>query len=62
MDFYIVGPNNSISLDACWFVAHNGKLVYLSEKIMVCVDAKDWAAEGRSPYAYMVVFEKGEWT
>ena len=58
LEFSYDETDNSISLDACWFVAHNGKLVYLSDKVMVCVDAKRWVSEGRSPFAYMVVFEK----
>ena len=58
LEFSYDETDNSISLDACWFVGHNGKLVYLSDKVMVCVDAKRWVSEGRSPFAYMVVFEK----
>lgn len=58
LDFAYDESNNSISLDACWYVAHNGKLVFLSDDVMVCVDGKEWAAEGRDPYVFMVVFEK----
>ena len=58
LEFSYDETDNSISLDACWEVAHNGKLIYLSDKVMVCVDAKRWISEGRSPFAYMVVFEK----
>jgi hypothetical protein len=25
---------------------------------MVCVDGKEWVAEGRNPYVFMVVFER----
>ena len=66
LDFAYDESDNSLSLDACWHVAHNGKLVYLSDGIMVCVDAKRWGTEEK-PLVYMVVFEKvsdstlGEW-
>jgi hypothetical protein len=39
----------------CWHVAHNGKLIYLSDDVMVCVDSKDF---GDSLQIYMVVFQK----
>ncbi|MBR5298366.1 MAG: hypothetical protein IKU29_10945 [Parabacteroides sp.] len=58
LDFTYNESNNSISIDACWFVAHKGKLVFLSDDVMVCVDGKDWPSEGRSPFVYMVVFKK----
>lgn len=58
LDFAYDENDNSISLDACWFVAHNGKLVFLSDDVMVCVDGKEWVAEGRNPYVFMVVFER----
>ena len=51
--------DNSISLAACSFVSPNGKLVYLSDNVMVCVASDDLPPlEGRVPFVYMVVFEK----
>ena len=51
--------DNSISLAACSFVSPNGKLVYLSDNVMVCVAGDDLPPlEGRVPFVYMVVFEK----
>ena len=39
----------------CWHVGHNGKLVYLSDDVMVCVDSKDFS---HTPEIYMAVFKK----
>jgi hypothetical protein len=39
----------------CWHVGHYGKLVYLSDDVMVCVDSKDLT---HTPEIYMVVFKK----
>lgn len=39
----------------CRHVGHNGKLVYLSDDVMVCVDSKEFT---RVPEIYMVVFKK----
>ena len=39
----------------CWHVGHNGKLVHLSDDVMVCVDSKDFT---HTAEIYMVVFRK----
>lgn len=39
----------------CWHVGHNGKLVYLSDDVMVCVDSKEYV---QAPQIYMVVFKR----
>lgn len=59
LEFSYNESDNSISLAACSFVSPNGKLVYLSDNVMVCVASDDLSPlEGRVPFVYMVVFEK----
>lgn len=59
LEFAYNESDNSISLAACSFVSRNGKLVYLSDNVMVCVAGDDFPPlEGRVPFVYMVVFEK----
>ena len=59
LEFAYNESDNSISLAACSFVSPNGKLVYLSDNVMVCVAGDRFPPfEGRVPFVYMVVFEK----
>lgn len=39
----------------CWHAGHNGKLVYLSDDVMVCVDSKEYFPTSQ---IYMVVFKR----
>ena len=59
LEFAYNESDNSISLAACSFVSPDGKLVYLSDNVMVCVAGDRFPPfEGRVPFVYMVVFEK----
>ena len=53
-DFNYDETTGKISL-RCLHVGHNGKLVYLSDDVMVCVDSKEFM---HTPEIYLVVFKK----